>query len=324
MIIPIKTIEEVKSKSTINSAYIFIDTADNKLKIKINNKFYEFSKTVSGDVEPDNPTTGSTTEVEQSLLGVVFEVGAAAGCQHSNLTDLFVKVDDKTFVNIYDENLKIIYYPSDSTEEWTEGPPISLANRFVIKNVTTDKIYGFSDNNSTNILDFHQDEFVYSPGFDGGSFFIRPIYKNYEIKWDGTNDQFVGKYTYDDPEKKWFKINEDSSLNSSLYLKLYSGFFNGWSQTCVFMVAYNNETPMYATFFGESGLSEEFGIYEQMNVTITNGIKMNGYYELDGWGWGTYQNLGINVQNSYLGDVNTVNCPSLYFEDINVTYKKSE
>ena len=54
MNIPIKTIEEVKLKNTTNRAYIFIDAADNKLKIKINNKFCQFSSTVSGDWRPSN------------------------------------------------------------------------------------------------------------------------------------------------------------------------------------------------------------------------------------------------------------------------------
>jgi hypothetical protein len=288
---------------------------------------------LTGKFEEKSPSNidipGSTIEVDQSLLGVVFEVNATGECQHSNIPDLFVKVDDETFVNIYDENLRIIYFPNDSDEMWTDCPePTPLANKFVLKNVETNQIYGFSDNSSPNILDFRQEQPYNLPGFNGGWFIIRPIYKNYEIKWDGTNDQFVGKYTYDNEEKKWLKINEDGSLSSSLYLRIYNGFFNDWYQTCVFMVAYNNETPMYATFFGEvpdNGEEGAFGNYNGlMNVTVTNGIKMNGYYDIESWGWNTYQGLGVNVQNSYPGDINTVDCPSLYFEDVNVTHKKSE
>jgi hypothetical protein len=56
MNIPIKTIEEVKLKNTTNRAYLFIDAADNKLKIKINNKFCVFGSTEIGE-EPDTPST---------------------------------------------------------------------------------------------------------------------------------------------------------------------------------------------------------------------------------------------------------------------------
>jgi hypothetical protein len=67
MNIPIKTIEEVKSKNTTNRAYLFIDAADNKLKIKINNKFCVFGSTEIGE-EPDTPSTLEVSGFGEGLI----------------------------------------------------------------------------------------------------------------------------------------------------------------------------------------------------------------------------------------------------------------
>lgn len=341
MIIPIKTIEEVKSKSTINSAYLFIDAADNILKMKINDKFYSFNLTGNGNLEPDNPATPNEPSVEieeinveQSVLGVVFEIGATSSVAHNDIMGLFVNENETDYVCVDNSDIKIIYYPSECEDVYEDANgfgTVTLSNRYVLKNATTGEIYAIS-NPSNNILNFYSAEIT--PGCCYGAVDAKPIYKNYEIKWDGnSNNIVVGKYTYIEEEKKWIKINENGELNSSLYLKLYN-YLSSYT-TYAFIVVYHNDDPMYASFsnpdFPGYLLDDEGNLiaeYPPTDCTNKNGIKMTGlgfgYNDDGGEGLFKYsERFGINVESFY-GDLDTVDCPTLWFENIDAYYKKSE
>lgn len=295
-------------------------------------KFEE--KTSSENGSSSGSSSGSTIDVAQSVLGVVFEVGATSSVAHNDIMGLFVNENETDYVCVDNSDIKIIYYPPECEDEYEDANgmgSVTLSNRYVLKNATTGEIYAIS-NPSNNILNFYTGEIA--PGCSYGAVDAKPIYKNYEIKWDGnSNNIAVGKYTYIEEEKKWIKINENGELDSSLYLKLYN-YLSSYT-TYAFIVVYHNDDPMYASFsnpdFPGYLLDDEGNLiaeYSQIDCTNKNGIKMTGlgwgYTDDGGEGLFTYSGkFGINVE-SFSGDLDTVDCPTLWFEDVNVTHKKSE
>lgn len=112
MSIPIKTIEEIKSKNTTNRAYLFIDASDNILKMKINNKFCVFGST---EIEPDTPgTTGKPDLIASGFSETDYSFNSLIPTNKFNGTWIYTPQDNGEDVWVHESGEYKLCLPSYS------------------------------------------------------------------------------------------------------------------------------------------------------------------------------------------------------------------
>lgn len=276
------------------------------------------------------------------IVCVYYRMGATVT---SEGLSMFEKENDTTYTNIDRSNLKLVYYSAENPGYFWDHryeEYIELTNHWAF--VDFNEYNGPDMEIKGRIMQFHEGfditEFIWNdneyfscPFTEGGDAYIYPLYSNYEIKWDDININegdaigAIGKYTYIKDQNKWIKVDNDQTLNGSYYLKFYRVHDPILNDTIASLILYNNEQPLFALY--SNPVTDKYDneyetiIYPMIIPVSVEGKKMNGlkfsYNPND-----DYEELVPiydNIKYIFTDPYEDANCPTLHFENVEVTYK---